>query len=154
MSDAKYTIVEKEFNGIEIDKLIIENNLGQRKKVKMSDMVKLARADKLNNARAILDIDTGEYILDVENGLGSLAESDRSNNLSLELTARIIEDNKCIGFKAVDSKGKAYKLTIDKIWILAEQGSVNGIIGKYIGDNKVLLSTDDKKLMDLPKLNV
>ena len=70
----------------------------------------------------------------------------------MDLTARLIKNNKCIGYKAVDSKGKTYKLSIDKVWSLAEQGSINNIQGKYYNNHKVIISINNFKLIDLPKL--
>ena len=41
----------KEFSGIEIASMLIENEEGKRKKISMSDVVKLARGGKLSNAQ-------------------------------------------------------------------------------------------------------
>lgn len=147
-----YKIVKKQFTGIDISDLVIENKEGKHKLISKQDAIKLARGNKIENAKAILDTDSGEYLIDIENGLSSLETISKGNSLTLELKARLIVDNKCVGYKAEDIKGKTYTLSIEKVWELAEQGSVKGIQAKIINNKKSLISTDEVKLDNLPKI--
>ena len=153
MEDASYTIKEKIFKGLEVYGFMIENiDTKEVKPIKMSDTVKLARNNKITNAKAILDTYKGQYILSIENGLAGIENSDRTNGIHLTLLARLIKDKKCIGYKVIDDKGKTYKLSSEKIWELSEQGSVKGIQGKIIGNHKCIVSTDTLSLKDIPKM--
>lgn len=153
MSDTKYKVVGKEFHGIEIASMLIENEEGKRKKISMSDVVKLARGGKLSNAQSLFNYIHGNYIISFDDSLLNMETMERSGGVHLVLTARIMQDDKCIGYKALDDKNKTYKLSIEKVWELAERGSINDISAKINGDKKVLLSTGDIKLKDLPIVN-
>lgn len=151
MDSGKYTIIEKEIKGIEISSLVIENSESNRKNVSLVDTIKLARGDKITNAKAIFDTSKGRYILAVDNGFKSLGNTDRTKGLKFSILGRMINsENKCVGYKVQDAKGKIYKLSISKIWDLAEQGSINGIKAKIISGKKILLSTDDCQLHNIP----
>lgn len=150
MSETKYKVVAKEFNGIEVSSMIIENEDGKRKKILKQDIIKLARGGKLSNAQSLFDYVNSEYIVAFDDTLLNIETIDRSNGIHLNLSARLIKDDKCIGYKAVDDKGKSYKLSIEKIWELAEKGSVNNIKAKINGKHKVLVSYGDTQLKDLP----
>lgn len=153
MNDNQYKVIGKEFNGIEINTFLIENIDGKQKKIPKSDLVKLARCGKLANTHSIFDYIHEDYIITFDDGLVNLDNMDRSAGIHLVLTARILQNDKCIGYKANDSKNKSYKLSIEKIWELAERGSVEGIAAKFNGNKKVLLSIGDIKLKDLPIVN-
>ena len=153
MSDTKYKVVGKEFNGIEIGSMLIENEEGKRKKIPMADVVKLARGGKLSNAQSLFNYINGDYVIYFDDTLLNMETMDRSAGIHLALTARIMQDDNCIGYKALDDKSKTYKLSIEKVWELAERGSINGITAKINGDKKVLVSTGDVKLKDLPVVN-
>lgn len=154
MSDNKYRIIQKDYTGIEITGVVIQNKDKQTKLIPMDDAIKLARSDKLSNATAVLDTNSGDYILDIEGGLQSLENTDSSKGVQLELKARLIENNKCIGYKATNNKGKTYRLTIDKVWNLAEQGSIVGVSGRIINGSRVLLSNKDFRLRNLPEMQL
>lgn len=150
MSDEKYKIVGKEFSGIEIISMVIENSDGKTKKISMSDIVKLARSDKLSNAHSLFNYINGDYVISFDDTLENIKNIDRSSGIHLSITARIIQNDKCIGYKAIDDKNKTYKLSIEKVWELAEKGSINGITAKIVGTHKVLLSSESVKLKDMP----
>ena len=150
--DNTYTIIQKQFNGLKIESVVIENDEGKKKLISIDDAVKLARKGAIKNAKALLDTDSGEYILAIENGLTSIENLDKSKNLLLSLKARLIVDSKCVGYKAEDTKGKTYTLSIEKVWQLAEQGSIKGIQAKIINNKKALVSTNELQLKDLPRI--
>ena len=66
----------------------------------------------------LLDTDSGKYIIDIDGGLGSIETINKGENLKLVLKARLLVDNKCVGYKAEDEKGKTYTLSIEKVWSL------------------------------------
>lgn len=149
----KYKILNKEFKGINIIGYTILNEEGKTKLVKLQDMIKLARVDKLEDTHAVFDASDASFVLHYIPGIVTLENSDRSNGVNLKLTARIISENKCIGYKAIDNNtNKNYKLSIEKVWELAEQGSIIGVKGTYINNKKTLISDSDNKLIDLPKI--
>lgn len=151
MEDNQYKIISKEIKGISLVGVTIENDTGNRKNINITDATKLARGNKLSNASAKLDVLNGEYKLDIDGGLQSIEYSDRTKGLHLTLLGRLLNtDNKCVGYKAQDDKGKIYKLSISKIWELAEQGSVKGIKAKVTSGYRVLISTKECKLQSLP----
>lgn len=151
MESNQYKVVAKEVKGVEISGVTIENKDGNRKNVSISDAIKLARSEKLVNASAVFDVVNGKYLISVENGINNLENSDRTKGLKLTLLGRMIgTDGNCIGYKAQDGKGKVYRLSISKIWDLAEQGSVVGIKAKLSNKGRVLESTDECNLQELP----
>jgi protein-disulfide isomerase len=151
MSEAKYRLVGKQFDGVEIARLIIEKideGSESRQPISIKNAIKLARDEKIQNAKSVYNVNTNEYLLDVRGGYGTLETIKNDSNISIELKARLITGGKCVGYKAIDNKGKIYKLSIEKVWGLAEQGAVNGVTAKFIGDKKVLIGSLD----ELPKI--
>lgn len=151
MSANKYTIVQKDIKGIEIRGYIIESEEGTRKNISLADTIKLARSEKISNAKAIFDAGSGHYMLDIDNGLESIEDADRTRGLKFSVIGRMLNsEDVCVGYKVQDTKGKIYKLSISKIWELAEQGSIVGIVAKIKAGKKVLVSTDDCQLHSIP----
>ena len=154
MSDTKYKVVGKEFSGIDISSMIIENEDGKKKKIPKADIVRLARGGKLSNAHSIFNYIDGSYVISFDDSLMNIESIDRSSGIHLSLLARIIQNNRCIGYRALDGKNKTYKLSIEKVWELADRGSINDIKAQINGDKKVLISAGDIRLKDLPIINV
>lgn len=152
MSDAKYTVINKCFDNINIVALTILNSDGNTKLIKLSDAIKLARGDKLSNAHCILDTSTGEYMICINNGINNLESICKNNSLRLTLMCRIMSSNKCIGYKARDTNGKTYNLSIHKTWDLAINHNVNDVEAKVINGKKVLISKNNFELAKLPKM--
>lgn len=151
MEPNQYSIVAKEVKGISVVGFTIENEDGNRKNISLQDAIKLARGNKIHNASAKFDVLNSEYMIDIENGINNIDKSDRTKGLKLSLLGRLLSvDGKCIGYRAQDDKGKVYKLSIAKIWDLAEQGSVVGIKAKLSSKGRVLESTSDCNLSKLP----
>lgn len=151
MESNQYKVVAKEVSGISIIGVTIENKDGNKKNVSISDAIKLARSKKLENAVARFDVVSGKYMIDVEGGIDNLENSDRTKGLKLVLLGRLLNvDRKCIGYRAQDSKGKVYKLSISKVWDLAERGSIVGIKAKISNSCRVLESTELCNLQELP----
>ena len=144
-------IVAKEVKGINVVGFTIENVDGNRKNISLQDAIKLARGNKIRNASAKFDLLNSEYMIDIDGGINNIENSDRTKGLKLSLLGRLINvDGKCIGYRAQDDKGKVYKLSIAKVWDLAEQGSILGIKAKLSSNGRVLESTSDCELSKLP----
>ena len=138
MEPNQYKIVTKEIKGISLIGFTIENADGNKKNISLQDAIKL---DVLNS----------EYMIDIENGIDILPYSDRTKSIKLSLLGRLIgTEGKCIGYKAQDDKGKVYKLSISKVWDLAEQGSIVGIKARVSSKGRVVESTDECNLSELP----
>lgn len=151
MEPNQYKIVAKEIKGVTVSGFTIENSEGTRKNVSSQDAIKLARGNKIHNAKAILNILNSDYMIDIDEGIENIPKSDRTKGLKLSLLGRLISvDGKCIGYRAQDDKGKVYKLSISKVWDLAEQGSIIGIKAKLSSKGRVLESTSECNLSELP----
>lgn len=151
MEPNQYRIVAKEVKGITVVGFTIENDEGNRRNVSLQDAIKLARGNKISNAKAKFDVLNSEYMIDVDGGIDSLDYADRTKGIKLSLLGRLIGvEGKCIGYKAQDDKGKLYKLSIAKVWDLAEQGSIVGINIKVSSKGRILESTDECNLSELP----
>lgn len=151
MEPNQYVIVAKEIKGIEVVGFTIENSEGNRKNISIQDAIKLARGNKISNASAKFDLLNSSYMIDIENGMDALESSDRTKGVKLHLLSRLIGvEGGCIGYKAQDEKGKVYKLSSTKVWDLAEQGSIIGIRAKVSSKGRILESTSECKLSELP----
>lgn len=147
----QYRIVAKEVKGISVVGFTIENDEGNRRNISLQDAIKLARGNKISNATAKFDVLNSEYMIDIDGGLESLDYADRTKGIKLSLLGRLIGvEGKCIGYKAQDDKGKLYKLSIAKVWDLAEQGSIIGINVKVSSKGRILESTSECNLSELP----
>lgn len=151
---AKYAIINKDVNNLQITGFTIENEEKKHKLVNKSDVIRLIRSGKIKNARAVLNTYNAEYEIVIEDGLKSLP--DNTKNISnMTLLGRLIDtNNKCVGYKAQDSNGKIYKLSIQKVWELSTAGLVDGCTGKIIKDTKIIESDAEHRLEELPKLYV
>lgn len=151
MEPSQYRIVAKEIKGISLTGFTIEKEDGTKKNISLQDAIKLARSNKISNATAKFDVLNSEYMICVENGINTLPYSDRTKSIKLSLLGRLIgTEGNCIGYKAQDDKGKTYKLSISKVWDLAEQGSIVGIRAKVSSKCRVIESTDKCNLSELP----
>lgn len=151
MEPNQYSIVAKEVRGVSVTGFTIENSEGTRKNISLQDTIKLARGNKISNAKVIFNILNSEYMIDIDGGIDNIPNYDRTKGLKLSLLGRLIGiEGKCIGYRAQDGKGKVYKLSISKVWDLAEQGSIVGIKAKLNSKGRVLESTSECKLSELP----
>lgn len=154
MTLARFTIVEKVINGYSIEGFILEDEDGKRQPVNVETATKLARAEKIDGAEAILDSDTGSYILHISKKLNDIQTNRNISDRVMTLTARILDaDGRCIGYKAKDHTGKDYKLSINKAWKLAVNDSIHGIKAVVLNGYKVMISEDGSSLNNLPKLS-
>ena len=151
---ANFKIVEKVINGFELDGFILEDENGKRQPVNMETATKLARAGRIDGAEAILDSDTGNYILHISQKLTDIITNRNAVDRTLYLTARILDsDGNCIGYKAKDHDGKDYKLSINKAWKLAVNKSIHGVDAMVLNGYKVMISREEDMLGKLPKLS-
>lgn len=144
MTTSKYNIVEKIMSGIEVVGFIVENSESkERTPLKMSDVIKLARNNKFNNASALFDVVSGSYMISLDCSLKDLPVYIKDKDVKLKITSRILNsDGECTGYKVTDSSGKSYKLSSKKIWELAEQGRVENLEAKINNKSKILISND------------
>ena len=59
-----------------------------------------------------------------------------ADDKKLKLTYRIKMAGKLVGYGAVDSTGREFKLTKHKVWELARQGAIEGLTAFIIKDNE------------------
>lgn len=151
---ANFKILEKVVNDYTVDGFILEDAAGNTQPVNIETVTKLARAGKVDGAEAVLDSDSGNYILHLDKKLVDIPTNRNAVGRKLSLTARILDSNgSCVGYKAKDLDGKDYKLSINKAWDLASNGVIDGVSGYILNGYKVLLSTEDHLLENLPKLS-
>lgn len=150
-SKAKYNIIDKHISGLEITKFTLES-IEDKKQASVSyeDVLKLARVGKLGNAKALLDITSGNYILDCDEQLKDMVIH---KGIILKLNCRIMSNNKCVGYKAQDANGKNYKVSINKIWDMAITDAVENVEAKIIDNKKVLVGKNGFRFSSLPKIN-
>ena len=154
MALSVFKITEKVINGFKLDGFILQDDTGKRQPVSIDTATKLARAGKILGAEALLDSDTGGYILHIEQKLGSIETNRNVAGRELCLTARILDENgNCIGYKAKDHDGKDYKLSINKAWKLAVNNSIHGVKAEIVNGYKIIISTEGFRLEKLPKLS-
>lgn len=151
---ANFKIEEKVINGFELDGFILEDVTGKRQPVNMETAIKLARAGRIEGAEALLDSDTGTYILHISEKLNNIITNRNVADRKLYLIARILDsDGNCIGYKAKDHDGKDYKLSINKAWKLAVNNSIQGVDAMVLNGYKVIVSREEDMLGKLPKLS-
>lgn len=153
LSNKPYTIINKCYDGLNIISMTIKTEQGETKLVKYEDIIKLARAEKISNAKAILDTGQNRYILCLDGSIKDIETIYKNNSMHLEILCRLIDNKgKCIGYKVRDNKGKLYKLSIQKTWELAVNNTIEGVKGRIISNHKVIISNDEQLLKNLPKL--
>jgi len=150
-----YIIKSKVVKGINIEGFEIVSTDGIRQIISNEDAIKLARSNKIENAYAVLNSDTGKYMIVFNNGLENLDSIRNTKGIKLRLVHRLVDkNNNCFGYKAIDNNGKSYKLSIGKTWELALSQSIIGIDAKIVHGVKVLKSTSDTSLADIPRIKV
>lgn len=151
----KYNIIGKEIVlGKGINSFLLEDINGNKKKLSLQDTLKLVRSDKVSNAKVVLNTVTSEYMIDIDGGLKSLTNISDKVDKQLSILGRLVKNDKCIGYKVKDTDGNIYKLSISKVWELADNGNIKGINAKIISNKKCLISTEDVKLIDIPILKI
>lgn len=150
MGDSSYEIIDRCFDGIYTVGFTVKDTSGNKKMITVSDTIKLARRGALVNAKYVMDILSGEYLLKVD---GDIDKQFKNSRIQLTLTCRLLDKKgTCVGYKATDSNGKRYNLSIKKTWELAFNHNVKGIKAILIGNNKAIKSINDFKLELLPKI--
>lgn len=150
MGETTFEITDKCFDGIYVIGFNVKDSYNNSKIISVNDAIKLARKDKIKNAKCILDILNGEYMIKIEDNIETTY---KGCNIQLTLQCRLLDSSgKCVGYKAVDSNGKRYNLSIKKTWELAFNHSVVGVKAAIISGKKTLQSVDDFRLKDIPKI--
>lgn len=150
MGDTNLEIIDKCFDGIYVIGFTVKGESNTSKLVSVSDAIKLAKNNKITNAKCILDILNGDYMIKVTDTIDS---SFKNSHIQLTLQCRLLDSSgTCIGYKAIDNNGKRYNLSIKKTWELAFNHNVLGVKATIIGGKKTLKSMDDFKLKDIPKI--
>lgn len=150
MGETTFEIVDKCFDGVYVIGFTVMDDENNSKMISVNNAIKLARKDKIKNAKCILDILNGEYMIKIDD---SIEATYKGYNMQLTLQCRLLDSSgKCIGYKAVDNNGKRYNLSIKKTWELAFNHSVIGVRAIVIGGKKALQSIDNFKLKDIPKI--
>jgi len=154
----KFRIVKKCIDGIQISGYLITDEENNERLLKEDDVVTLCRNNMVENAEAILDADTCEYVININNGLDSLDTMyANKRNMGLKLVYRIIstkEDGKSLvlGYIAQDKKGKTHKISSNKAWLLASNNNIDNVRALIIDNKKVLKSIDGLILSQIPEM--
>jgi hypothetical protein len=147
-----FEVVGKVFDKLEIVHLIVRNSNGEESEITMDRAIKAAGNHQLNNARLIKNIADGTYVLDVRGGYSGLKTYPPKSNYGLiELKARLINNGKCIGYKAMQQSGKSVMISLEKTWNLAYEGCIDGVKAEFLNNVKVLKGDI---IDELPKLVV
>ena len=133
---SQYTIIAKKLHGINIQGFLIEDDEHNEKVISYDECAKLARIDKISNAKMILDVTNGEYILSVDGGYTGLETL--HSEYKYKASGRLIKNNKCVGYTLVDNSGKSYKISINKVWELASNNEIENLKGVIINKHKIL----------------
>ena len=113
----------------------------------VQDTISMARLGDIDNVEAVLNTETGEYILYFKYGESSIPIESRSNVLTP--IARVFENGNCIGYKVIDKNGKQYKLSTNKVWQMAIDKQIYGIKAKLINGKRAIISGE----IDIKTLN-
>jgi len=148
---AIYKITDRYMQGLKIVRFTVEKLAdGKSTSASVEDIIKLARLNKVEGISALIDIVNQEYILDYK---GNLRNIPIHKSAELRLVCRIIDGNQeCIGYKASDSSGKTYKLSINKTWELASINCINDVKAKIISNRKALIGVNGFSISSLPRL--
>ena len=144
---AKYKIVSKTLNGINVASYTVKSTDDETKRLSVQDTISMARLGDIDNVEAVLNTETGEYILYFKYGESSIPIESRSNVLTP--IARVFENGNCIGYKVIDKNGKQYKLSTNKVWQMAIDKQIYGIKAKLINGKRAIISGE----IDIKTLN-
>ena len=148
-----YRITGKVVQTIEPSGFIVENSSGKSQALSNEEVIKLARAGKLENAEALMSIASSGFLLHTSEPLVKIPTVRNVKNTKLKIINRIVSkgDNpKCLGYTVVADNGKQYKMTVGKTWVLAVNNSITNIEAFIYKGKKVLRSTEGRNLYDLP----
>lgn len=133
----EYKIVDRYISGIETIGFIIEDENGNTKTLKNSDIIKLILSNKISNAEVVLNDITNDYeVLLTDLSL----DNKKENSEDYSLTNRIVStDNKLIGYIVKDKNGNKYKIDCNKAWKLAQNNKIKGIKACILANKKALM---------------
>lgn len=147
--DKEYRIVAKLFEVITFIGYVIEDNEGNRVSYGEANIKKLIRKGFIKNAKLVLNADTGQYDIIVDN-YDSLGIVKNISEEKYTLVCRIVgADNKCIGYKVCNSNNEIKKVKIKTIWKLAVDGKISNVRAYILKDMLVLEGTNGFKLSEL-----
>ena len=148
---AKYKIISKHLNGLDITKFTLEViEDGRQTVASYEDVLKLARLCKIYGVEAVMDTINQKYIIDYKGLLQSIPVYSQTR---LTPVCRILNKrDECVGYRAVDSDNKSYKISTNKLWSLALNNCVIGVEAKIIGNKKALVGTEQLDIKNLPKI--
>lgn len=144
-------------NGLNVSGYLVsaDDNPEKTQEVNVVDIIKLAKSKRITNAETILDVDSGEYVLSIDEGLSNIQKVRNTKGSTFNILCRIVDaDDKCVGYKVTDNSGKTYRLSNRKLWDLAINNFVNDIEALIINNKKVIRSIGDNKLESLTRVKV
>lgn len=163
----KYRIIKKFVKGIEIVGYVVVKKtlqddgsiLEQEEILKTSDILSLCNRKLVENAELILDSDTAEYDIYIEDfeTLETVVSKPKQKDLNL-VGKQIItnEDGKkqCIGYIVKDSNGRQQKINSLNAWKYAKNNCINNVRATIINNKKALISVGEQPLDKLHRMNV
>lgn len=148
----QYKITKRIMIGVEQIGFTILDNKNKERQLKEEDIIEMCKRNLISNASIILDSETCRYEVIVHDDIELMIKKNKS--IETTVVTRIIDDNNnCVGYIAKDKNGNTHKLNKNTLWKLAYNGSVKNIKAEINNKNKLIFSTGDVKLSNLPVLN-
>ena len=138
-------IITKCFSGIDVIAFIVEYTNGIRKTLRKDDVIKLAKMNKIENAGVVLDVDTNEFRLVLEDDNIDCVDLISSRS-KFKFKGRVIKDDEqgAVGIKIEDKAQNEYTVSLQKAWELALYSSIDIIKARIINGKKYISYEDDK----------
>lgn len=162
----KYKIIKKFVKGIEIVGYVVIKTTNQdgvettqEEILKTSDIINLCHRKLVENAELVLDSDTGEYDLYIEDfeNIESFVSKPKQKDLILVGKQLITDENdkkQCVGYIVRDINGRQQKINSINAWKYAKNNCINNAKATIIGDKKVLISIGENSLDKIHRMNV
>lgn len=153
MNESTYIIINKVVDLLDIIGYTIKDQDNKLKFVNSLDVIRLARDSKIRNARAVMDIDTGQYILKVENGLENLNTVCKDTDSKLKITGRLMSDSgDCNGYTATDCDSNVLNLSINEAWELAVNNKIEDVEGIIYNGKKIIRGINNFTFANISKI--
>lgn len=146
---------------LSVTKYEIESTSSQEiRLVGKAELIRMIKDGEIENAELALDIEEMKHEISINGGIRSLRRVEEKADNKYDVTYRILSTENLkdgerqkyglIGYVIKGEDGKQYRIDKNKLYELAVNGCLNNVEARAIYGVKVLVSTKEIKLADLP----
>lgn len=150
---AKFGLVGKSVVKGDITGFFVVDESGKQMLLSKNKIIQLAENGVITNWEVVTDEDNEKHLFSSNISIADLPNMIKEDLVKITPTAKIIKENKFIGYRCKDDKGINHNYKMDKVWQLATLGLIDKTRA-FKHDNTRILISDEGYLDKLPVIEI